>query len=121
MGETLSEPVFDRNATLARVEGDIELLSEVVELFFDDYPGMLSEIRESIGRCDGKTLERAAHGLKGAVGNFSARYAFDAALRLEAMGRGGDFANADQACSELEKEITRLQRALAMFRRELVA
>ena len=45
MGETLSEPVFDRNATLAVVEGDIELLSEVVELFFEDSPGMLSEIQ----------------------------------------------------------------------------
>lgn len=121
MGETLSEQVFDRNATVARVEGDIELLSEVVELFFDDSPGMLSEIRESIGPRDGKTLGGAAHALKGAVGNFGARYACDAALRLEAMGRGGDFANADQAYAVLEKEITRLQRALAMFRKEIVA
>ena len=121
MGETLSEPVFDRNATLARVEGDIELLSVVVELFCDDSPGMLSEIRESIGRFDGKRLERAAHALKGAVGNFGARYACDAALRLEAMGRSGDFANADQECAKLEKEITRLQRALEMFRKEIAA
>ncbi len=108
--------VFDRNMALARFGKDRELLQEIVVLFLDEAPRLLSEIRASITRRDAKALERAAHTLKGAVGNFGARSAFEAALRLEVMGRDGDFAKAAEACVELEKEIARLERALAALR-----
>ena len=61
---------------------------------------------------------RAAHSLKGSVGSFGAQGAFDAALRLEVMGRGGDFTHAAEACVALEKEVARLERALAALREE---
>lgn len=77
------EAAFDQNVALARVEGDTELLREIVALFSDEAPRLLSEIRESITHCDSKALERAAHSLKGSVGSFGAQGAFDAALRLE--------------------------------------
>ncbi len=108
--------VFDRNAALARFGSDRELLQEIVALFLDEAPRLRSEIRASITRRDAKALERAAHTLKGAVGNFGARSASEAALRLEVMGRDGDFAKAAEACVELEKEIARLERALAALR-----
>ena len=108
--------VFDRNMALARFGKDRELLQEIVVLFLDEAPRLLSEIRASITRRDANALERAAHTLKGAVGNFGARSAFEAALRLEVMGRDGDFAKAAEACVELEKEIARLERALAALR-----
>ncbi len=54
MEETLSEPVFDRDTILTLVEGDIEFLSEIVELFFDDFPGMLSDNRAT-GNAFGQT------------------------------------------------------------------
>ena len=86
MEEPLSEPVFDRDAILTIVEGDIEFLGEIVELFFDDLPGMLADIRDSVVRRDSKALESAAHALKGSVGNFGAKYARNAALNLEVLG-----------------------------------
>jgi HPt (histidine-containing phosphotransfer) domain-containing protein len=110
--------VFDQNAILARVEGDRELLQEVVGLFFEETPGLLSAIRESITRCDGKALEQAAHSLKGTVSNFGAQAARDAALRLEVVGRDGDLSHAEPAHVELEREIARLTRALTAFRGE---
>jgi len=79
------------------------------------------EIREAIASCDGKALHFAAHELKGAVGNFSAKSTFDAALRLEMMGRDGDMSEAEEAYAVLENEIACLTRALAMFRKEVVA
>jgi len=112
------EAAFDQNVALARVEGDTELLQEIVALFSDEAPRLLSEIRESITHCDSKALERAAHSLKGSVGSFGAQGAFDAALRLEVMGCGGDFTHAAEACVALEKEVARLERALAALREE---
>ncbi|HJY82170.1 MAG TPA: response regulator [Candidatus Binatia bacterium] len=115
-----TEPVFDRNAALERVEGNWELLQEIVGLFFDEIPRLLSAVQEPIARGDAKALERAAHTLKGAVGNFGAQGAFDAALRLEVMGRGRDLTNAAEVYAELEKEVARLERALATLREETV-
>ena len=37
--------VFDREAALAAVEGDLELMEELVELFLTDAPGLIDEIR----------------------------------------------------------------------------
>ncbi len=110
------EPVFDEHVALARVEGDRELLQELIGLFFDGTPGLLAEIQGSIEHRDANSLMQAAHTLKGAVGNFGAKVAFDAALRLELMGRGGDFTNAEELYAELTKEVARLERALAAFR-----
>jgi PAS domain S-box-containing protein len=116
-----AEAVFDRDAALDRVDGDRELLQEIIELFFDEMPGLLAAVQETITRCDAKALERAAHTLKGAVGNFGAKGAFDAALRLEVMGRGGDLTHVAGAYAELEREVARLEGALAALREEKVS
>jgi CheY-like chemotaxis protein len=115
-GESTEREVFDREAALARVEGDVELLEEIVELFLDEAPGLLTSIRESAGRRDGEGLERDAHKLKGSVGNLGAKRAYDAARELESIGREGDLAEAKSACDRLEEEIGRLERALAPLR-----
>ena len=113
-----AEAVFDRDATLDRVDGNRELLRELIGLFFDEIPGLLSTIQETITQCDAKALERTAHTLKGAVGNFSAQGAYAASLRLEVMGRSGDLTHVEEAYAELEKELARLGEALTALREE---
>ena len=68
-----TEDVFDRERTLASVDGDMELLREVVGLFLEEYPKTLAEIRDAIDEGDPHRLNRAAHSLKGSVGNFGAQ------------------------------------------------
>ena len=109
---TLHDDVIDMDEVIERVAGDVELLSEMVELFLDDCPRLLSQIRESIVHRDSEILERSAHTLKGSVGNFSAAPAFEAAYRLEKMGRDGDIAHAEEAYTALEGELKRLQPVL---------
>ena len=113
-----AEAVFDRDATLDRVDGNRELLQEIIGLFFDEMPGLLAAVQGTVTHRDAKALERAAHTLKGVVGNFGAKGAFDAALRLEMMGRGGDLTNVEETYAELATEVTRLKGALAALRRE---
>ena len=106
--DTLHDDVIDMDEVIERVDGDVELLSEMAKLFLDDCPRLLSQIRESIAHGDSELLERNAHALKGSVGNFSAAPAFEAAYRLEEMGRDGDIAHAEEAYTALEGEIKRL-------------
>src|SRR5262249_8162774 len=108
--------VFDQHAALARVQGDNELLQDIVGLFFEEAPTLLLALREAMARGDCQALTRAAHSLKGTVSSFGAPAAREAALRLETMGRSGDLTYAAPACAELEREIASLAGALAVFR-----
>ena len=115
MSDTMPAAVIDEAALLERFEGDRELLREVVGLFFEDCPRRLADIHNALASGNREALERAAHSIKGSVGNFAAPAAADAALQLEMIGRSGDLSCAKQACAVLEQEIDRLKRALAAF------
>ncbi len=57
-------------------------------------------------------MQRLAHTLKGAVGTFGARPAFEAALRLETMARSNDLAQAEPAFVALEDALAGLRPTL---------
>lgn len=116
-----AEGLFDQDAALARVEGDAELLLEILEVFLDDSPRLLIRIREALRRKDLKTVEQAAHTLKGSVGNFCAPAAYEAALRLELIGREGKLDRSEEAWIELERAIQQLRPALTALRDGTVA
>lgn len=97
--------MIDQAALLAGVDGDRRLLREFVRLFLADWPQRLAEIKEAIRRGDTGALDRAAHTLKGSVGNFAAQKAFAASQRLENMGRDGELGSAGEACVTLESEL----------------
>jgi signal transduction histidine kinase/DNA-binding response OmpR family regulator/HPt (histidine-containing phosphotransfer) domain-containing protein len=106
------EPI-DTALALARVGGNVDLLKEMVVVFLMELPKSLRSLRESVTAGDGKAIERAAHKLKGSVGNFAAQPAFEAALKLEVLGRDGNLSEAEPVYAELENEIKRLKLAMA--------
>jgi PAS domain S-box-containing protein len=106
--ETEGDGVIDRTALLAGVEGNLRLLRELVRLFLADYPQRLAEINEATRQGDAGALRIAAHTLKGSIGNFAAKKAFEAAQRLETMGSERNLANAAEARMCLESELARL-------------
>ena len=65
--------MFDLTASLARVEGDRELLGKMIGLFLAQAEKLLPDIRTASERGDGKALERAAHKLKRLDGQFRSR------------------------------------------------
>jgi HPt (histidine-containing phosphotransfer) domain-containing protein len=95
------------------VGGDLHLLRKLADLFLVDRPRVLGEIRDAIARGDAPRLRIAAHTLKGAVGNLGACAAFEAALKLEMMGRAGDLCSAAGALAALEDTLDRLEPAVA--------
>ena len=104
---------FDLAAALERVDGDVELMNELGELFLSECPQRMEEIRQAIIQRDGHRLEQRAHALKGSVGNFGAGEAFEAAGRLERDGREQDWGHAERDWAALEEAIGRLKPALA--------
>jgi two-component system sensor histidine kinase/response regulator len=105
--------IFDETRLLERVGGDRVALAQLVELFLADAPRLLGEISEAIEAKDATALQAAAHTLKGAVSNFAAPSATQAATRLQQLGESGQLKGARDACTILEKEIEQLRAALS--------
>ncbi len=117
--ETAAAEVLDRADLLERVEGDADLLSEMVTLFRQGRPAQLAAVRRAVAAGDARALENAAHALKGMVSNFAARRATEAALQLERMGREGNLLRAAEGFTLLEKEIERLESLLIELSRRV--
>lgn len=105
-------PVYDRATALARMDGDPELLQEIVALFLDESPTLIEEIRQCIADRDPQRLERAAHKLKGAIGNFGIVESFEKAKQLEMIAKDGRWDRVPEAMAELEDALTRFKEAL---------
>jgi two-component system, sensor histidine kinase and response regulator len=104
---------IDRVSLLERVEGDQELLTEMIHLFQDDAPKLLTAMRDALQRGDMTVLERSAHSLKGAASNLSAKATAAAALELEKDAKNRDAEAAKKSLAEVERAVERLLPALA--------
>jgi len=111
-GSTAEDRIVDEAAILAGMDGNRKLLRDLTRIFLADCPKQLAEIKVAIQMRDAERLRRAAHGLKGSVGNFAAKRAFETAGQLETMGKNGNLNAAQGACAALESELSRLTREL---------
>jgi PAS domain S-box-containing protein len=104
---------IDRDALLASVDGDIELLQEVATLFMKSWPRLLSEISDFITNSDSEALARAAHSLKGAGGLLLNNKARVLVRHLESAGENGDMDEARKIFDDLTQEMAGVNRALS--------
>ena len=97
------------------VQGDRDLLREIVEAFLTEYPQLLEQIRSSIDTENNELLHRAAHTLKGSMRYFGITQAFEQAYALECMGRDSQFSEAEDQLALLIAEIDRIEPELSRF------
>ncbi|HMF16662.1 MAG TPA: response regulator, partial [Gemmataceae bacterium] len=100
--EDLGRPALDRDALVAMVEGDMSLLSDMVETFVNEYPALENAVRVAVAAGDATAIRHAAHALKGAVSIFSVQPAYEKAQQLETMGRTNDVGQSAEAFAALE-------------------
>jgi signal transduction histidine kinase/DNA-binding response OmpR family regulator/HPt (histidine-containing phosphotransfer) domain-containing protein len=114
---TAPEPAGNAAASaiplLARFTGDRESVLFAADLFQEEYPRLLAQIRGAIHRRDGESLARVAHALKGVVLYFGADGAYGAARRLEDAGRAAAWTDVPALLGETEAELDQVAAALA--------
>jgi two-component system sensor histidine kinase/response regulator len=108
-------PVFDVADALKRVEGDRELLAELLAIFLQDYPVQLENLLQALQDGHAPQAERLAHSLKSAMASVSAKRGAEAARRVEALARDADLQAAAVALDHLQEELTVLQQAMHQF------
>jgi len=109
---SITHPIEDPGAVLEAVDGDGELLKELVSLFHEDGRLLRDELRAALAASDAARLSRAAHKLTGAVSNFHARSTLQSARRLEELARAGDLFSVPAALADLETSLAALHPAL---------
>ncbi|MBI3408993.1 MAG: response regulator [Planctomycetes bacterium] len=108
-------PLLDRDALLAQVEGDVDLLRELVDMFHDERPRLTEQLRTALAQGEAMAVHKAAHTLKGAVSNFAAQAAREMAQTLENMGRANDLSGAGDVYEALALELEQVEEALRAF------
>ena len=110
------ERQVDVDTLLAGLGGNNALLTEVVNVFLADLPGMLERVRDASEAGNAGAVAPAAHAIKGSLGLFTQGEAFLSARRLEQLARDGNLAAVNTARADLEQSVA----ALAAELRELV-
>ena len=100
---------FDHRAVLSRLDGDVELLGQLVEMFFQECPDYLGQIRAAIDDHDQEALRKSAHGLKGPVSTLSLTTALEAVLQLERIGKSDSMEGAQSVYDDLNRELERMK------------
>jgi signal transduction histidine kinase/CheY-like chemotaxis protein len=107
--------VFNRAEALEQCLGSEDMLGQLARVFLQNADQMLAAIEQAIQSQDAAALHRSAHTFKGAVGNLAAKKAYDAALRLEQMGRGKDLSRAGENFEHLKEILAQLKIQLSEF------
>jgi HPt (histidine-containing phosphotransfer) domain-containing protein len=107
---------LNRREALQRVEGNLELLAEMVGLFVDEYPAVADAIQTGLAEADLDKVATAAHQIKGNLATFAARDGAAAAAELEAMARAGDLHGAEGAWERFLEVFCRLEPELTSLR-----
>jgi two-component system, sensor histidine kinase and response regulator len=99
---------IDWDSAIAVVDGDRELLGEIVTAFLIEGPTLLLEIRHALATGDSAQLRRGAHTLKGALRTLGIESAAELASELEEIGRLGDLSPASAVMPRLESRVDQI-------------
>jgi PAS domain S-box-containing protein len=106
-------PVFDEHELLERLMGDRKLAYKLVDSFIQDVPGKLANLDGMIRAADNTKIRAAAHALKGAAANLSARSLKDLAVQMQDAATNNDLQRCAVLAANLQTEFQRFQSTLA--------
>jgi two-component system sensor histidine kinase/response regulator len=104
---------LDEEDLMGRLDGDLALLSELTEVYREEYPLQLQLARQALSIGDEEGLKRAAHSLKGSLGNLAANNACGMAASLEELARRNELKFAGAKLDQLEPELNHVYESLA--------
>ncbi len=106
--------VMDLGAAMAQMDGDAELLQEIVEIFVETGPEQLQALDAAIGAGDAAHVALVAHGMKGGASNFCAGRFVAAARALEMLAKDGGLDGAADLLARLQADFTELVEVAAV-------
>ncbi len=106
--------IFRRHEVLERLEGDEDLLRELVDIFLTQSRVQLEELTAALALGDAAAIRHQAHSLKGAAAGLGAEALSHRAAQLEQAGREGDLTAAPALLQAVQEELQRFQQTAAV-------
>jgi signal transduction histidine kinase/CheY-like chemotaxis protein len=118
-GGAVHGPRWDPAQALERMDGDRNLLRDVLKIFLEETPTLLAKVRQAVDNADAAGLERAAHSLKGELAYLGISAICQQAKELEDMGRNRDLRDAIQKlpafAGNLEQVMEQVRQVVATY------
>ncbi len=93
-------------------------LSELIDVYLNDSPQLIEQIRTGLAAADVESVRRAAHSLKSNSASFGASRLANAARELEMIAKSGSLDGAGSKLEAVEAEFGQLLPLLAELKNE---
>ncbi|RLC19239.1 MAG: hybrid sensor histidine kinase/response regulator [Deltaproteobacteria bacterium] len=105
--------IFDETMLLGGLGGDKAMFKEIMEVFLQDIPRLLKELKVASESGDTEKVGMHGHSIKGASASAGAQRLRDVAYELETAGKDRDIARIPLLIETLEQEFKEVVSALA--------
>ena len=112
--------VFDKDALLERVNGDMRLLGEISGLFLSECAKLMARTGEAIRNCDAEDLSYVLHTLRGMFLSFSAEAAQEVTGKLQELSLDQERNLVEATYLQLGNEVKALRDELVGFSEEIL-
>jgi CheY-like chemotaxis protein len=109
---TAGNACWDEESALRRLDDDLELLNEMIDLFLTEVPAKMHDLEEALADADYAAMADAAHAIKGMAGHFCADQLRSCAASLEGSARLGHSVDFQQMTEYVANATTSLVSAL---------
>jgi HPt (histidine-containing phosphotransfer) domain-containing protein len=104
--ETEHIPDWSAQAVLESLDGSVDDLRQLYEIWQRQCPKLMTEIRDAVQNSNASGLAQAAHTLKGSLQILCADRATGLAADLEMLGRRSQLGTASELFVRLDHEVT---------------
>jgi signal transduction histidine kinase/DNA-binding response OmpR family regulator len=98
--------LWDPGKALERLDGDEQLLHEIVQIFLEESSCQLADLKRAVSEANAELLEKTAHRLKGELSYLGMPTVSLKANKLEQMGRECDLDHAAEVFTEFETDVS---------------
>jgi hypothetical protein len=105
----MDKNVLDVEDFMERVQGDRDLLLELLEIYQQDYTGKRKALGEAVAQKNAEEIKNTAHALKGASGNISAKKMHATCLHIEQKAKDNSFDGLEALLAQLDQEYLELK------------
>jgi|GEM_PF-1438153 len=111
----VAEPIFNREAVLEMVDGEVDFVCELIDLFLADLQSQVETVRRAVASGQADTVQKTCHRLKTSVGNLGGDRARPSVLELERLARSGSLTGAEPLFDKFVAELRDFETELRGF------
>jgi len=115
----MSDELLDLAEFRERVQDDLELLLELLDIYSSDYLEKRKLIQDAVDSKNFDQIKSIAHSLKGASGNISAKTMRECFLKLEEIGKTQNLTGAPELLKRIDQTFVLLSQRFDQLRKDL--